>query len=779
MQSPSAADLRRTALAAFLLAAVAAVVYHGPSILSGARLFFTHDLSRSDLWHLHYPLKHFYAAELAEWRLPFWCPGVGGGFPLFAEGQVGALYPPNLLLFGLLPLPLAFNLSILTTAIVAATGAALFARQFGAGRTASLLAAVVFTFSAFMVTHVKHTNMTAAAAWLPWLLFLLDRFATTRRPRHLAGMAAVTAVMILAGHPQIAYINLLLTGLYTPIAWARGECNWRIVGGAVAAVALGALLAMPQILPTRELVQQGARKGGLSFEQATHWDYDPAYLLTFVAPFHFGEPSTLTARPGEDRARGFRPVADSKHFYWEVVGYVGLLPLALALLALWPGRGARRAVALLVLAAICLLIVLGRHGGLAALCHAYLPGFNAFRFPCRFLLPISLLLAVLAALGLTRLGAVVANRRSWWRRAVPAVAVAVCFLDLYLTFADHNPTIAASAWTTPPESVRDIRRAEGEHTAPFRLAQFDPDRFVFINCYRRAGGWNHHHADYEPAKQMVYADQNLLWGLDNLDFYHPLFPAASARLLALYRMPDLARGLPPNTRIASLFNVRYLLTPAAAVAGQPGFTPIARYPGGENLTGGGGTYEILLLRNERALPRALLVPEAVFLTSADPYREAVARLARADFDPRLTVLITGAPDPADAMSPAAMSPAAMSPARGPPAPAITAPVTWIERGSTRRVLEVDAPRAAWLFLSETWYPGWRAEVDGEAVPIRRANVAGRAIRVPTGRHRITFAYRPTDFTRALILAALGLVGVALLLLADCRRLSRSAPAPGR
>ena len=142
-------EITRTALLAAGLLLGAALLFYGTDIATGESLFFTHDIGGSDIWHLHYPLKNFYAEGLQAGRLPLWCPEIGTGFPLFAEGQVAALYPANLLLYSLLPLPLAFNWSILLHVILAGVFAAMFARQLGVGRGGSLVAAVVFAFSGF------------------------------------------------------------------------------------------------------------------------------------------------------------------------------------------------------------------------------------------------------------------------------------------------------------------------------------------------------------------------------------------------------------------------------------------------------------------------------------------------------------------------------------------------------------------------------------------------------------------------------------------------------
>ena len=598
-ENPTRSDLARTAMLAGAVVLVGAWLFLGPGVLTGERLFFTHDLSRSDLWHLHYPLKHFYQAELQAGRLPFWCPGLGTGFPLLAEGQVGALYPPNLLLFGLLPisLPLAFNWSLVLTLMVAGLGAALLARQLGASRSGSVLAAVVFAFSAFMITHVKHLNLTASAAWLPWLLFFLERYARTGHRALVAALAGVVALMFLAGHPQMAYINLGTAALLAVVLLFRGRSRRgpalpgprpgrvRFLAGALLAVVLGTGLALPQILPTLELVQDGPRRQGLSFQEATEWDYHPAYLILFVRPFHFGDPGELAAprdgtRDGKPNVAdaatpaGFRPMAGTRNFFWEVCAYVGLLPLGLALLALWPGRRSTVAWGLLAILVVCLLLALGRHTGLARLAHDHVPGFRWFRFHGRFLLPVTLGLATLGALGAhpahgphPRTTGPTAPRSPWppapwpWRSA-------------------SWTSSGCSTTTTPPSrpgagpprraSVERIREEEQGRHEPFRIMTFDPARLVFLNAYHRAGGWKGDLTPYDVAREMVYADANLLHGLEHLDFYHPLYPEALMQAVTAFLTPDPTTGTPPSAQAASLLNVRYVLSPGPVAGPKPG-----------------------------------------------------------------------------------------------------------------------------------------------------------------------------------------------------------------
>jgi hypothetical protein len=105
----------------------------------------------------------------------------------------------------------------------------------------------------------------------------------------------------------------------------------------------------------------------------------------------------------------------------------------------------------------------------------------------------------------------------------------------------------------------------------------------------------------------------------------------------------------------------------------------------------------------------------------------------------------------------------------------------IEIGDTGTVIEasevgpgdtrvmVNATEGAWLVVADTWYPGWQAELDGEAVEIYKANYLFQAVYVPPGEHTVHFIYRPASFYLGLVLSGIGLLVVATLGLVWMRR----------
>jgi hypothetical protein len=72
---------------------------------------------------------------------------------------------------------------------------------------------------------------------------------------------------------------------------------------------------------------------------------------------------------------------------------------------------------------------------------------------------------------------------------------------------------------------------------------------------------------------------------------------------------------------------------------------------------------------------------------------------------------------------------------------------------------VDADQPGWLLLSDAWYPGWQATVDGVEAPLLRADYLFRSVHIPPGDHRVHIDYRPSSFYLGLALSLIILLVV--------------------
>jgi uncharacterized membrane protein YfhO len=166
-------------------------------------------------------------------------------------------------------------------------------------------------------------------------------------------------------------------------------------------------------------------------------------------------------------------------------------------------------------------------------------------------------------------------------------------------------------------------------------------------------------------------------------------------------------------------------------------------PGFSWIADGAGTSK--LYENHHHLPRAFLVKQFKVLDKDQEFANAFNELT---FDPRTTILLEREPTRFLELQ------------KKPAIPGLESAVRIITYENNRMVLEVTTPTAALLFMSEAYYPGWRAYVDENSEEILRANYAFRAIAVAPGTHRVKVVMEPLSFKIGL---AVSLVTIVALL----------------
>lgn len=364
-------------------------IYHW-SVTLGQQVFSAGDI----LW-LFLPLRTELSRALREGRLPLWTPALHAGFPLFAEGEIGALYPLNVILHFLFPPAQALSYTILFNYAFAAVGMYLLVRSLGMGVASAFLAGWVFSAGGFFTAHLFHAPHLAVAAWLPWLIFFQRKlFVTSSQPETLRWFlisSLAIALFLLAGFPQFALFNIgmfNLCALLSPFIWeyrhASGATFWRSVRSvlmSLGATLLGVGLASVQLIPTFELIGLSIRGQDMGKAFFTSYSLAPAALAQFFAPFH---------------SLGMPEAANME--YWA---YIGICPVVLTSVAIFLRQDALTRFLLILVLAV-LLLALGGNTPIYEWLYD-LPLFNRFRVPARFLLLFTFAVAILSAIGLNEL----------------------------------------------------------------------------------------------------------------------------------------------------------------------------------------------------------------------------------------------------------------------------------------------------------------------------------------------------------------------------------------
>ena len=410
MSGARSAPLMRDALALLGLAGVT-LVYFWPAIAHGLIAY------ENDTRIFYLPLFLKLGAALKSGQLPLWSGELFGGYPIFADGEAGSLYPPHLLALLLLPVESAFVWLRPVRFFQAALFTYLFCRTVGIGRFGSTIAAITFSFGGFATAQTHHTNISTAAIWLPLILAFGElALRSSGRTRYLFALLAGVAfgLQALIIHVQVVLMSVLTFAAYAgfrctvgpigigagPYTWLLSRWTWLRRGGALLGrplLALGLVslaglvgggLSAVQLLPLYELGTFSFRGGGVDYAFASQYSLPPVQLLSFLLPEFF--------------------VADGRYWglwsRWEVFQYVGIAPLVLALFGI--ALGQRRLVLFfLAIGTASLVMSLGENAPFGI--HrtlSGLPGFSVLRAPGRFSFLVTLALAMLAAMGADALG---------------------------------------------------------------------------------------------------------------------------------------------------------------------------------------------------------------------------------------------------------------------------------------------------------------------------------------------------------------------------------------
>jgi hypothetical protein len=160
--------------------------------------------------------------------------------------------------------------------------------------------------------------------------------------------------------------------------------------------------------------------------------------------------------------------------------------------------------------------------------------------------------------------------------------------------------------------------------------------------------------------------------------------------------------------------------------------------------------QVLIYKNRGAMPEAYLTSAIVFVKSL---AEAAEIMEDSRFNPRETTIIEAAEQIASGISRPQIKENGKNPQGN--SPRVT------RRDPNTVLVEYESSEDAFLILTDTFYSGWHAYLDGEEQPIYRANLAFRAVKVPPGKHELKFVFLPASFYGGGIIAILTALGVLL------------------
>jgi len=397
----------------------------------------------------NYPYRLFFAEGLQAGRLPLWNRDLFCGFPLFAESQGNALYPPFMLLFSLLRPWVAYNYYVVLHFALAGAFMYAFARVMRVGRAGAVLAGIIYMMSGPVLFHPHHINIVVGICYLPLLLAFLELAFRQRSSLPLLGFAAATGAMSLGAQPQYTLYAALVCGIFLlwrvrliQLTGAHRQTAVVMLAAIAAAGVVGGMLAGVQLVPLAELVSHSSRAGAPMALRGISPGV-PAHLITLMLPHYFGSPGLGSYWGNVDPG-----------IHIELTLFMGSAPLMLALLGAFADRS-RRALFFAGLGIFAFLFSLGVSGALYN-AFALLPVFGTARFAPRFAFVTAMCVAMLAGMGLDHLlGS--PDRARVRRAALVAAAVVLVLAITSLAVAGRFHTGLTGRWPWRAASTRASR----------------------------------------------------------------------------------------------------------------------------------------------------------------------------------------------------------------------------------------------------------------------------------------------------------------------------------
>lgn len=487
-------------------------------ILTLMKVIMTPDYGLSDIWHFNYPLKNFLSESLKSGKFPLWTDMVGNGFPVAAEGQIGAFSPINWLIFGLLPMPLAFMVALLGSFLITAIGSFLFARSLKLSKSASVLAAAFAAFNGYFIAQMTHLNLLQSYSFIPWAFWLTDRFIYTKSKKYVFWLGMILGQMILVGYPQTFFNTVIMLGVYIfvrlffivistdpdPPVGGEGERRNLAKRSGITILFLGTaavgaiFLAAVQVLPLVELVGQSDTIAAAANQRFIH-PLTLKHLLTVFNPFIFGDPS-----------RGTYPVyGENWGMFWENMFYVGIVPILAILLAIVKRKmSEKKTIGLLLVLFVSLLLSLGKYSPLSILFK--LPPLSFTRISSRFLVFSNVFLGLIAASILSK---VLHNKKSAGKILIILAILHV--IQVIATFRNYHLIVDANRWLETPSIAKLI---------PFGSRIISFGQSGRWNKTFLSEGWWGKEDEYYQNRNSLDQNSNMIFGIRQLGVYAQQLP---------------------------------------------------------------------------------------------------------------------------------------------------------------------------------------------------------------------------------------------------------------
>jgi hypothetical protein len=784
--------MRKDAVPVLLLVFIA-VLYFAPVIFSH-QTFIARDI------YIFYNPKHFFAAEnIKAGTIPLWNPYLACGVPFQANVQSCIFYPFSSIYY-LLPFQLGYKYFIIMHYLMGSLFMFFLMRQWNCSTFGSLFAGVVFAYGGYLASILDNVCFLAAAIWLPFILLFHHRALASGSFFYAMVTALGIALQVYAGDASFYVGSTVLCLVLYTLFWQAMKHNFpsslsrlRAWGLLFCSVTAGLLLASAQLIPMAELVLHSTRFEGLQYETVVKWSYHPLEFLQLLIPYVFGSTVPETRWFGQ---------------FWLDTLYIGILPLMLAVLYVCYCRRPINYFLFTLLLFGCF-FALGEHNPLIFYCYKFIPGMNMLQYPVKLLFPAAFSLSIMAGMGaayftddlnhdtalkkyllgfvlllcilVTALAAGLVFKQQlygYFQHIYPGtpyylamqkdcffqffqglstsvimfslvfmvmgalftgrlqkpisryILFGIMFADLAIIGKPGDPYVPESLMTRSNPTTDLLKN----HTEPYRT--FSHAYITHQNSFMHLFNADFQKL-YQAFQEELLPNLNMYYHISAVDEYTELLNTKFYQLFNPVQTSFAAEKLSPAERmyrdkILNLLNVKYIISTLDLKAS--GFRLIREGP-------------IKIYENPGCMPRAFF---AANLQLVENETAVLRNMRQPSFDPYAMVYI---------------SQPELRKLRGEFIPPSDRNHAEPFRGSVRFTdyqpnsvsLQAQLSQARFLIISDNYFPGWRAFVDGVERPLLRVDYTLRGLLLDAGDHDITLVFWPRSFV----------VGVGISLITGC------------
>lgn len=712
-----------------------------------------------------FPLRSLVIDLWKSGTVPLWNPFAFSGSPLLANFQSAAFFPGNLL-FLIFSKVDGWSLLVLLQPLLAGLFIYLFLQQLKLSKIASVFSGISFMFCGYLTVWGSYTTMGYTVLFLPLALFWLEKYFATGKRIFLPLITLTLAISFFAGHIQTWTYVFGATLLYTVMKFFIGKYNnynhynnYKILLLLLFFIFLTIPLVALQLFPTwefyglsgRSLVRNNGNAVGIPLN----------YLITFLAPDFFGNPVTRNDWFGT---------------YAEWMGFIGLVPLIFSFLALTYFKKDKRIWPIIIIG-IAGLFLSVKTPVLTLISSLPLPVLRNSN-PSRAISLLSFSLASLSGFGLEQ---VIIN----WEKAKKKLLLILTGLSIIfiiiITFIFLGKTLFS------PETVISLRTVSLRNLViPFGilfalwgifvLTWAKPSRRkVAVFCilliaalemcrfYTKWTPYDNRSEFYKATavtdflssqknSQRYYGQFNqaasnnsYIYGTDgyeplNLLSYSQLITAAgSGKINNDYLLEVKLQSQEKYTgRILSLLGVKYLVYGANDIR-NPFVYPFWKY-GMKNYPQLFNDKKYAIFNNKNFVKR----PSLFYQYQVEDNKEkALSKLLSDTFDYNNELILGSEP--------------------GLKAKPGTGSAVLKQYSADRIEMQISSDNPGLVFLSDNYYPGWQAYVNGKKTKILLADFTFRAVAVPAGNSVVVMSYEPDSFKYGAIISGITLVFLLIFL----------------